>query len=56
MPQLDVAALRQAVQENRYLITRHAQQGMGLRKITHANLKYVIASGGRRGTVSQQPA
>jgi hypothetical protein len=45
MPQLDIAALRQAVQENRYLITRHAQQRMGLRKITHEDLKYVVATG-----------
>jgi hypothetical protein len=45
MPQLDIAALRTAVAENRYLITQHAQQRMGLRRITHANIKYVIASG-----------
>ena len=45
MPQLDVTALRQAVKENRYLITRHAQQRMGLRKITHADLNYVVANG-----------
>jgi hypothetical protein len=45
MPQLDVAALRQAVKENRYLIARRAQQRMGLRRITHADVKYVIASG-----------
>lgn len=33
------------MRENRYLITRHAQERMGLRKITHADLKYVLASG-----------
>lgn len=45
MPQLDIAALRQAVQENRYLITQHAQQRMGLRKITHNDMKFVVATG-----------
>jgi hypothetical protein len=45
MPQLDIAALRQAVQENRYLITQHAQQRMGSRKITHNDMKYVVAAG-----------
>jgi hypothetical protein len=45
MPTLDTAALRQAVAENRYLITQHAQQRMGLRKLTHADVKYVIATG-----------
>jgi hypothetical protein len=45
MPELDIEALRHAVQEDRYLITVHAQQRMGLRKITHADIKYVVASG-----------
>lgn len=45
MPRLDIAALRQAVAENRYLINQHAQQRMGLRKIAHADISYVIASG-----------
>jgi hypothetical protein len=45
MPELDIAALRKAVEENRYLITQHAQQRMGLRKITHANIKYVVTTG-----------
>jgi hypothetical protein len=45
MPQVDIAALRQAVREDRYLISRHAQERMGLRKITHADLKYVVAAG-----------
>ena len=45
MPQLDIAALRKAVEENRYLITQHAQQRMGLRKVTHADIKYVVARG-----------
>jgi hypothetical protein len=45
MPELDIAALRKAVEQNRYLITQHAQQRMGLRKITHADIKYVVATG-----------
>jgi len=45
MPRVDIAALRQAVREHRYLISRHAQERMGLRKITHADLKYVVATG-----------
>jgi len=45
MAQLDIAALRKAVEENRYLITQHAQQRMGLRKITHADIQYVVAIG-----------
>ncbi|HZT34006.1 MAG TPA: DUF4258 domain-containing protein [Bryobacteraceae bacterium] len=45
MPQLDIAALRLAVKEDRYLITLHAQQRMGQRMITHADLKYAVANG-----------
>lgn len=45
MPQLDIAACRQAVAENRYLITTHAQQRMGLRKVSHDDIKFVIANG-----------
>jgi hypothetical protein len=45
MPELDIAALRKAVEQNRYLITQHAQQRMGLRKITRANIKYVVTTG-----------
>src|SRR5712671_4330805 len=45
MPQINIAALRQAIEENRYLITRHAQQRMGQRKVTHDDLKYVIMNG-----------
>jgi hypothetical protein len=45
MPQIDIAALRRAVREDRYLISRHVQERMGLRKITHADLKYVVATG-----------
>jgi hypothetical protein len=42
---VDIAALRQTVLENRYLITLHAQQRMGLRKITHDDLRFVVLSG-----------
>jgi hypothetical protein len=45
MPSIDLAALRAAVQENRYRISKHAQQRMGLRKVTHADLKHVITEG-----------
>jgi hypothetical protein len=45
MSEADIAALRQAVLEDRYLITLHAQGRMGLRKITHADLKYVVTTG-----------
>jgi len=45
MPDLDIPYLRQAVHENRYLITQHAQQRMGLRKITHADIKHVVGTG-----------
>lgn len=45
MPSIDVAALRQAVQENHYLITTHAMRRMGLRKVSHDDIKHVIASG-----------
>jgi uncharacterized protein DUF4258 len=45
MRQVDIAALRQAVRKDCYLISRHAQERMGLRKITHADLKYVVATG-----------
>ena len=45
MPQFDIAALRRAVAENRYWITKHAQERMGQRKVTHADLKHVVAQG-----------
>lgn len=45
MPQLDIAALRQAVAENRYCLTTHAQQRMGLRQVSHEDLKFIIATG-----------
>ena len=45
MPEFDIAGLRHAVRENRYLITRHAQERMGSRRITHADVQYVVAAG-----------
>jgi hypothetical protein len=45
MPSIDLAALRLAVQENRYLITTHAMRRMGLRKVSHEDVKHVIAGG-----------
>ncbi len=45
MSEADIAALRKAVLEDRYMISLHAQERMGLRKITHADLKHVVAVG-----------
>ena len=45
MSEADIAALRKAVLEDRYIISLHAQERMGLRKITHADLKYVVTVG-----------
>jgi hypothetical protein len=45
MPSIDLAALRRAVQEDRYLITTHAMQRMGYRKVSHDDIKQVIANG-----------
>ena len=45
LSEAEIAALRQAVLEDRYLITLHAQARMGLRKITHADLKHVVTAG-----------
>jgi len=46
MPSIDLAALRTAVREDRYLITTHAAQRMGYRKVSHDDIKQVIANGG----------
>jgi hypothetical protein len=45
MPSIDLVALRRAVQENRYLMTTHAMRSMGLRKVSHEDIKKVMASG-----------
>ncbi len=45
MPSFDLAGLRAAVEANRYRITQHADERMGLRKVTHADLRQVILGG-----------
>jgi len=45
MSSLDIPALRKAVAQNRYFITIHAKQRMGLRKISDEDVKLVIATG-----------
>ncbi len=45
MPSIDLVALRRAVQENRYLITAHALQRMGRRRVSHDDIKQVIVRG-----------
>jgi hypothetical protein len=56
MPRFDIAALRRAVERNRYLGTQHAQQRMGPRKVTHADLKYVVAQGDVIEQYPRQPS
>jgi hypothetical protein len=45
MPSIDLEALRHAVRENRYLITTHAMRRMGSRRVSHDDVKLVIAGG-----------
>ena len=45
MPSLDIPALQQSVSANRYMITTHAKQRMGQRKVTDEDIKHVIVSG-----------
>ncbi len=45
MPKLDILALRQAVSENRYLISSHAKQRMGSRQVSDEDLKQVVRKG-----------
>lgn len=45
MPKLDISALRQAVSEDRYLITIHAKQRMGLRQVSDEDMKFVVETG-----------
>jgi Domain of unknown function (DUF4258) len=42
---VDLADRRRAVQENRYLITTHAMRRIGYRKVSHDDIKRVIAKG-----------
>ncbi len=45
MARIDLEALRSAVQKDRYVITTHAKQRMGPRRVTDTDLKYVVATG-----------
>ena len=45
MANLDIAALRQAVSEDRYLILRHAKGRMGLRKVHEIDIEHVVTTG-----------
>ena len=40
-----IAALRKAVSENRYIITTHAKQRMGQRKVSDQDMKRVVMTG-----------
>jgi hypothetical protein len=53
MSALDNPALCAAVEANRYVITQHAQQRMGSRRVSHDELKYVIVSGDVRPAVPE---
>jgi hypothetical protein len=43
--ELDITALRKSVLENRYVITTHAKQRMGQRKISDQEVKQAIVAG-----------
>ena|SRR2546428_6184799 len=45
IPKLDITALRKALAEDRYLITTHAKQRMGQRKISDQDMKHVVITG-----------
>ena len=45
MAELDITALRKAVLENRYVITTHAKQRMGQRKVSDREVKQAIVLG-----------
>jgi hypothetical protein len=45
MPKLDIAAVRKAVETDQYILTKHAQQRMGARQISHADVKHVVTAG-----------
>jgi hypothetical protein len=42
---IDLSALRQAVADNRYIITQHAQQRMGLRRVLQEEIRFVVSCG-----------
>ena len=43
--QLDIPKLRRAVAENHYVITAHAKQRMGTRRVSDQDIKRVITTG-----------
>jgi hypothetical protein len=45
MPSIDLVALRRACQEDRYFLTMHALRRMGLRKISHDDIRQVMLRG-----------
>lgn len=45
MSSIDLEALRSAVREDRYIMTTHAKQRMGLRQVTDADMKHVVITG-----------
>lgn len=45
MPNLDIAGLVEAVSQNRYFITTHAKERMGLREVVDEDVKEVITTG-----------
>ncbi len=45
MRQVDIAALRKAVQEGRYLISRHAKQRAGQRSVSMNEIKGIVVAG-----------
>ena len=45
MPQLNIDVLRGAVAQNWYVITAHAKQRMGHRRVTDRDLQRVVATG-----------
>jgi Domain of unknown function (DUF4258) len=47
MPSIDLEALRAAVRADRYIMTTHAKQRMGLRHVTDADMKHVVTTGDR---------
>ena len=45
MASIDLEALREAVRQDRYVMTAHAKQRMGLRQVTDADMKRVVTQG-----------
>lgn len=45
MPAIDLDGLRTAVQDDRYIMTTHAKQRTGIRRVTDAAMKLVVTTG-----------